>query len=182
MRLRTPILCGLGSWKPPTVVTNGDLAQILETTDEWIRSRTGIERRHVADPGMTTADLAVEAGLRALKSSGPGVADALILATTTASRRCPATAPEVAARLGLGTVAAFDVAAVCSGFVYALANAAGMIATGLADRVLVIGAEIFTRLLDPADRTTRAIFGDGAGAVVLRAGDAGEPGALGPSP
>jgi 3-oxoacyl-[acyl-carrier-protein] synthase-3 len=162
------------------VVTNDDLARVLDTTGTWIRSRTGIEQRHVASPGMTTADLAVEAGLRALKSSGTGTADALILATTTPDRRCPATAPEVAARLGLGQAAAFDVSAVCSGFIYALAAAAGLIAAGTAGRVLVIGAETFTRLLDPADRTTRAIFGDGAGAVVLRAGDAGEPGALGP--
>jgi 3-oxoacyl-[acyl-carrier-protein] synthase-3 len=131
---------------------------------------------------MATSELAVEAGQRALKSAGagPGDVDALILATTTPDRRCPATAPEVASRLGLGPVAAFDIAAVCTGFIYALATAAGLISGGIARQVLVIGAEVFTSILDPHDRTTRAIFGDGAGAVVLRAGHADELGAIGP--
>jgi 3-oxoacyl-[acyl-carrier-protein] synthase III len=128
---------------------------------------------------MATSELAAEAGRRALKSAGIDSADAL-MATTTPDRPCPATAPEVAASLGLGTIAAFDVAAVCSGFIYALANGAGLIATGIADRVLVIGADVFTTILDPHDRTTRAIFGDGAGAVVLRAGESHELGAVGP--
>jgi 3-oxoacyl-[acyl-carrier-protein] synthase-3 len=129
---------------------------------------------------MATSDLAVEAGQRALKSAGFDAVDALILATTTPDRPCPATAPEVANRLGLGTITAFDIAAVCSGFVYALANGAGLIATGIADRVLVIGAEVFSAILDPSDRARRVIFGDGAGAFVLRAGDASEMGAIGP--
>jgi 3-oxoacyl-[acyl-carrier-protein] synthase III len=129
---------------------------------------------------MATSELAAEAGRRALKAAGVDAVDALVLATTTPDRPCPATAPEVATRLGLGDIAAFDIAAVCAGFIYALANAAGLIAAGIADRVLVIGAEVFTSVLDPRDRTTRAIFGDGAGAVVLRAGSAGELGAIGP--
>jgi 3-oxoacyl-[acyl-carrier-protein] synthase III len=178
--MRVPVLCGLGSWTPPDVLTNDQLARDLDTSDEWIRSRTGIERRHVASPGMATSDLAVEAGQRALKSASLEAVDALILATTTPDHPCPATAPDVASRLGLGPVAAFDVAAVCTGFVYALASAAGLIAAGIADRVLVIGADVFTAILDPGDRVTRVIFGDGAGAVVLRAGHAGEAGAVGP--
>lgn len=137
-------------------------------------------QRHVAAPGMATSELAMEAGQRALKSAELDSVDALVLATTTPDRHCPATAPEVATRLGLAASAAFDVGAVCSGFVYALANGAGLIAAGIADRVLVIGADAFSTILNPRDRTTRAIFGDGAGAVVLRAGKAHELGALGP--
>jgi 3-oxoacyl-[acyl-carrier-protein] synthase-3 len=129
---------------------------------------------------VATSELAVEAGRRALKSAGFETVDALILATTTPDRSCPATAPEVATRLGLGTIAAFDVSAVCSGFIYALATGAGLIAAGIADRVLVIGAEVFSAILNPGDRTTRVIFGDGAGAVVLRLGSADEIGAIGP--
>lgn len=178
--VRASVLCGLGSWTPPDVVTNEQLASVLDTSDEWIRNRTGVVRRHVASPGMATSELAVEAGQRALKSAGMDAVDALILATTTPDRLCPATAPEVANRLGLGSIAAFDLAAVCSGFIYALASGAGLIAAGIADRVLVIGAEIFTAILNPRDRTTRAIFGDGAGAVVLRAGRVDELGAIGP--
>lgn len=137
-------------------------------------------RRHVASQGMATSELAVEAGQRALKSAGMDTVDAVIVATTTPDRPCPATAPEVASRLGLGTVAAFDISAVCTGFIYALANGAGLIAAGIADLVLVIGAEVFTSILNPRDRTTRAIFGDGGGAVVLRAGSPDELGAIGP--
>ncbi len=177
---RAAVVCGLGWWTPPNVVTNDQLAAVLDTSDEWIRSRTGVVHRHVADAGMATSELAVEAGQRALKSADLAAVDALILATSTPDYHCPATAPEVATRLGLDVIAAFDVAAVCSGFVYALANGAGLIAAGIADRVLVIGADVFTSILNPRDRTTRAIFGDGAGAVVLRAGNVHELGALGP--
>ncbi|GAA2462000.1 beta-ketoacyl-ACP synthase III [Streptomyces mauvecolor] len=177
---RAAVLCGLGSWLPPAVVTNQDLEAELDTTDEWVRSRTGISRRHVAARDTATSDLAVEAGARALKSAGSDPVDAVVVATTTPDHSCPATAPSVAARLGLGTVAAFDVAAVCTGFLYGLATAAGLIATHTAERVLVIGADKFSGILDPHDRSTRAIFGDGAGAAVLRAGDAAEAGALGP--
>ncbi|MFI1359888.1 beta-ketoacyl-ACP synthase III [Streptomyces sp. NPDC020898] len=175
---RAAVVAGLGGWVPRTVVTNDELAALLDTDDEWIRTRTGIRQRHVITPGEATGDLAVEAGRRALESAGLVGVGALVLATSTPDRLSPATAPEVASRLGLGTVPAFDVAAVCAGFVYALAAGAGLIATGVAESVLVIGADTFSTILDPADRTTRAIFGDGAGAVVLRAGSLDQPGAL----
>lgn len=173
------VLIGLGSWLPSKVLDNQEIESRLDTSDEWIRTRTGIRERRVAGPDESTVDLAVGAGRRALESAG-GDVDAVVLATSTPDQPCPASAPQVAARLGLGTAAAFDVNAVCSGFVYALATSAGLIAAGVARRVLVIGADVFTSLIDPDDRTTVPIFGDGAGAVVLRAGDADEPGALGP--
>jgi 3-oxoacyl-[acyl-carrier-protein] synthase III len=172
---------GLGTCVPPRVVTNEELAARLDTSDEWVRTRTGIAQRHVADPGTATADLAVEAGARALKSAGGGDVDAVIVATTTPDRVCPSTAPEVAARLGLPQVAAFDVAGACAGFVYGLATGSGLLAVGAASRVLLIGAETMTRMIDPDDRTTAVLFGDGAGAVVLRPASADdEPGSVGP--
>ncbi|WP_131741034.1 beta-ketoacyl-ACP synthase III [Actinomadura roseirufa] len=176
----TAVVTGIGSWLPPRAVENAELANRLGSSDEWIRTRTGVRRRHVASAGMAVSDLAVEAGARALKSAGGGEADAVVLATATPDHPCPATAPDVAARLGLWSTAAFDVAAVCSGFVYALAAGTGLISAGIARRVLVIGADVFSSILDPDDRTTSVIFGDGAGAVVLRPGDPAEPGALGP--
>ena len=176
-------LAGLGSYLPPRRVTNEELAARFGTSDEWITTRTGIRTRHWAAPGVATSDLAVEAGHRALKSADlplePGAVDAVVLATTTPDHPCPATAPQVAARLGLGTVAAYDVAAVCSGFLYALATASAQITAGQARRVLVIGAETYSTILNPADQTTSVIFGDGAGAVVLSAtSDADRPGVL----
>ncbi|MER5337896.1 beta-ketoacyl-ACP synthase III [Micromonospora sp. NPDC002717] len=180
MTTRSAVLAGVGGWVPPRVVTNADLSARLDTSDEWIRSRTGIAQRHLVDPGMSTADLAVEAARRALASAGtPGV-DAVVVATMTPDRSCPAIAPEVASRLGLTGVAAYDLSAVCSGFVYSLATAAGLIATELADQVLVIGADALSSVTNPADRTTAVVLADGAGAVVLRAGGRAEPGALGP--
>ncbi|HTJ67172.1 MAG TPA: beta-ketoacyl-ACP synthase III [Actinospica sp.] len=176
---RAAVLAGLGGFLPPRAVSNDDLAASMDTTDAWIRSRTGITRRYFAEAGSTTSDLAVGAGELALKSSGRTAVDALVLATTTPDRPCPATAPVVADRLGLSGIAAYDVAAVCTGFVYALANAAGLIAAGIAERVLVIGAETFSTIVNPNDRSTAVIFGDGAGAVVLRAGQGDEPGAFG---
>ncbi|MFJ5233124.1 beta-ketoacyl-ACP synthase III [Kitasatospora sp. NPDC088391] len=175
---RAAVIAGIGSWVPPRVVTNEDLSRQFDTDDEWIRTRTGIATRHFVEPGTATSDLAVEAGARALKSAGGPPPGALVLATTTPDRPCPGTAPEVATRLGLDHIAAFDVSAVCTGFLYGLATGAGLIASGQADRVLVIAAEAFSTLLSPTDRTTSVIFGDGAGAVVLRAGDPDEPGAL----
>jgi 3-oxoacyl-[acyl-carrier-protein] synthase-3 len=174
------VLAGLGAWLPPTVVDNDELAQRLDTSDDWIHTRTGIRTRHIADPDTSTVDMAVRAGGNALRSAGSDVVDAVVLATTTPDHLCPASAPQVAAELGLSGIAAMDVNAVCSGFVYALATAAGLIAGELAGRVLVIGSDLFSRLCDPTDRSTVPIFGDGAGAVVLRAGSADEPGALGP--
>jgi len=174
------VVCGIGCWLPPLEVTNKDLCARFDTSEEWIRSRTGILTRRVATDEITTAQLAVEAGTRALESAGGGDVQALVLATTTPDRPCPATAPDVAARLGLTGIAAFDVSAVCTGFLYGLATAVGFIASGLADRILLIAAEKFTTLLDPHDRATVPIFGDGAGAVVLRSGLSDEPGAIGP--
>ncbi|WP_026422609.1 beta-ketoacyl-ACP synthase III [Actinokineospora inagensis] len=171
------VVSGLGAWLPERTVDNHQLSTVLDTSDEWIRTRTGIGLRHIVAPGESTSDLAVAAGRRALESAGTTRVSAVVLATSTPDHSCPATAPDVASRLGLGGIAAFDVAAVCTGFVYALRVGAGLIATG-ADSVLVIGADTFSTILDPEDRTTRAIFGDGAGAVVLRAGAADEPGAL----
>jgi 3-oxoacyl-[acyl-carrier-protein] synthase III len=175
---RVATLSGLGGYVPDRLVTNADLTAELDTSEEWIVSRTGIRTRYVVADGEATSDLAVRAGERALRSSGSTTVDALIVATATPDYPCPATAPEVATRLGLGGVPAFDVAAVCTGFIYALASASGLIAAELAESVLVIGADAFSSILDPTDRTTRAIFGDGAGAVVLRAGAADEDGAI----
>jgi 3-oxoacyl-[acyl-carrier-protein] synthase-3 len=173
------VICGVGYWLPPLSVTNAEICSRLDTTNEWILSRTGISARRIAGPGVATSDLAVEAGARALKSAGGGEVQALVVATTTPDRPCPAMAPDVASRLGLTGIAAFDVSAVCTGFLYALATATGFIAAGIAERVLVIAAETFSTLLDPLDRSTVPIFGDGAGAVVLRRGSAAEPGAIG---
>jgi len=172
------VLSGLGAWLPPRIVTNEELGRELDVTDEWIHRRTGIRRRHVCDPGTATSDLAVEAGARALASAGVAAADAVVLATATPDHQIPGTAPAVAARLDMGGAAAFDVNAVCTGFVYALATGAALVRGGLADSALVIGADTFSTVLDPADKVVRPLFGDGAGAVVLRAGAPEEPGAL----
>lgn len=173
------VVSGIGSCLPQRAVSNDDLAARMDTSAEWIVSRTGISQRYFASSGSATSDLAVGAGGQALKSSGQGTVDVVALATTTPDRVCPATAPDVAARLGLTGVAAYDVAAACSGFVYALATAAGLIVTGTAASALVIGAETYSSILNPADRSTSVIFGDGAAAVTLRAGDPDEPGAIG---
>ncbi|MFH7594796.1 beta-ketoacyl-ACP synthase III [Streptomyces racemochromogenes] len=176
--IRTAVVAAVAGHLPPRVVTNHDLALRFDTTDEWIRTRTGIARRHHVDPGTTTSDLAVQAGRRALENAGEEQVDLVVVATTTPDRPCPATAPTVATKLGLTGVAAYDVSAVCTGFLYALHAAAAAVQVGSARRALVIGAETFSTLLDPADRTTGVIFGDGAGAVLLRAGERGEPGSL----
>jgi 3-oxoacyl-[acyl-carrier-protein] synthase-3 len=174
----TAVLCGVGGQVPASVVTNAELAGRFGTSDEWIRTRTGIRQRYVVEKGEATSDIAVAAGAAAMKSAGVDSVDLVVLATTTPDHPCPATAPDVAHRLGLGRVAAFDLSAVCSGFVYGLATAAAFIAGGLAERALLIGADTFSTILDPADRGAAAVFGDGAGAVVLRRGDHDEPGAL----
>lgn len=171
------VVRGLGTVLPSRLVTNEELSSRLDTTSDWISSRTGIGQRYWSD-GAATSDLAVEAARNALLSAAADTADMVILATTTPDHPCPATAPEVAARLGLGTIAAFDIAAVCSGFVYALATAAGYLCAGIAGRVLVIGADTYSTILDPQDRTTSVIFGDGAGAVLLEAAGDGDAGAL----
>lgn len=177
---RCAVLAGIGGYLPPRVVSNEDLAARLDTTDAWIRSRTGIGARHRAGPGTATSDLATEAAQKAMKCADVDGVDAVVLATTTPDRPCPATAPTVAANLGLRGVAAHDVSAVCSGFLYALATASGLIAAECAELVLVVGAETYSTIVDPDNRSDAVIFGDGAGAVVVRAGAAHEAGAVGP--
>ncbi|KJV09732.1 3-oxoacyl-ACP synthase [Elstera litoralis] len=166
-------IIGTGSYLPARIVTNDELAQRVDTSDEWIQQRSGIRQRHVAAEGETTADLATAAALKALEAAGVSGSDLdlIILATTTPDDTFPSTATKVQARLGMHRGAAFDVQAVCSGFVYALAIADNFIKAGQAKTILVIGAETFTRILDWEDRTTCVLFGDGAGAVVLRAAE-----------
>ncbi|MFD4374825.1 beta-ketoacyl-ACP synthase III [Streptomyces sp. NPDC058486] len=172
------VVTGLGTCLPTRAVDNHELSRRLDTSHEWIHSRTGITRRRVADAGTSTADLAVAAGAAALNSGGREACDLVVLATTTPDRRCPATAPEVASALGLPGIPAFDLSAVCSGFVYGLTTAAAMITSGTYDSALVIGAERYSSIIDPEDRATAVIFGDGAGAVLLERGEAGTPGAV----
>jgi 3-oxoacyl-[acyl-carrier-protein] synthase-3 len=155
------------------VVPNAEFETLLDTSDDWIRSRSGIERRHFAAEGQTTSDMATRAARAALTDAGmlPDDVDAIILATSTADLTFPSAATMVQAALGMTRGFAFDVQAVCAGFVYALANAAALITSGQAQRVLVIGAETFSRLMDWTDRSTCVLFGDGAGALVLEAAD-----------
>lgn len=163
------VILGSGSYLPDHIVTNDDLAKIVDTSDAWIAQRTGIRRRHIADDGQATSDLGVKAAERALAAAGlgPGDIDFIIVATSTPDHTFPATAAEIQRKLGITKGGAFDVQAVCSGFIYALATADSFIRTGLCTRALVIGADCFSRLLDWTDRTTCVLFGDGAGAVVL---------------
>ncbi|WYK04662.1 beta-ketoacyl-ACP synthase III [Cereibacter sphaeroides f. sp. denitrificans] len=165
------VVRGVGHYLPDRVVPNSELEAIVETTDEWIRTRSGIERRHFAAEGQTTSDLAARAARAALEDAGlqPDDIDTLIVATSTADLTFPSAATMVQAALGMTRGFAFDVQAVCAGFVYALANADALIRSGQAQRVLVIGAETFSRLMDWNDRATCVLFGDGAGAVVLEA-------------
>ena len=167
----TSLITGTGSYLPEKIVTNDDLAKVMDTDDEWIRQRTGIEQRHVAADGETTSDLASHAGREALMSAGVSAADidAIIIATTTPDDTFPATAASVQAKLEAHHAFAFDVQAVCAGFVYGLDVGDALIKSGKARKVLVIGAETFTRILDWEDRSTAVLFGDGAGAVVLEA-------------
>ena len=160
---------GVGSYLPENIVTNDDLAKIVDTSDEWIVERTGIRQRHRARDDQPTSDLAVEAAKKALADAGktPADVDLIIVATTTPDMTFPATAAIVQRKLGAPVCIAFDVQAVCSGFVYALSVADGFVARGAAKCAVVIGAEEMTRLMDWTDRTTCVLFGDGAGAVVL---------------
>ena len=165
------LIVGTGAYLPAKVVTNDDLAQQMDTTDEWIQQRTGIRQRHVAAEGELTSHLAVKASEKALAQAGlkPDDVDLIVLATTTPDETFPATATRVQAMLGITRGAAFDVQAVCAGFIYALAVADNFIRAGQSKTALVIGAETFTRILDWNDRGTAVLFGDGAGAVVLKA-------------
>ncbi|WP_374386350.1 beta-ketoacyl-ACP synthase III [Sandaracinobacter sp.] len=168
---RRSVITGTGSALPPETVTNADLAARLDTSDEWIVERTGIRERRIAAPGVRTSDLATAAAEAAMQAAGVTAADIdlVIVATATPDQTFPATATTVQARLGIRHGAAFDVAAVCSGFVYALTVADALLRTGAHGRALVIGAELFSHILDWEDRTTAVLFGDGAGAVVLEA-------------
>jgi 3-oxoacyl-[acyl-carrier-protein] synthase III len=183
MSFRAQVI-GCGAYLPERIVTNAELAERLDTSDEWIIQRTGIRQRHIAAPGELTSDLAFHAAERALVSAGIGGddLDLIVLATATPDNTFPATATKVQARLGMTRGAAFDVQAVCSGFIYALAVADNFIRIGQARTALVIGAETFSRILDWEDRGTCVLFGDGAGAIVLRGapsnGGKGERGIL----
>ena len=163
------VITGTGSYLPKQILTNSDLEKKVDTTDEWIIERTGIKQRHIAAEDEVTSDLAVIAAKRALESASldPNQIDLIILATSTADQTFPSTATTIQRKLGITGGAAFDIQAVCSGFVYALTTADNFIKAGQAKHVLVIGAEIFSRILDWEDRTTCVLFGDGAGAVVL---------------
>jgi len=164
-------IIGTGSCLPRNVVTNADLAQRMDTSDEWIRSRTGIRQRHIAEEDETSSSLAFEASRAAIASAGiaPGDIDLIVLATSTPDYIFPSTACLLQARLGIKGCPAFDVQAVCSGFAYALATADLFIRSGQHRCALVVGAEVFSRILDWNDRGTCVLFGDGAGAVILRA-------------
>ncbi|MEI6556762.1 MAG: beta-ketoacyl-ACP synthase III [Rhodospirillaceae bacterium] len=166
-------MVGVGAYLPAKVVSNHDLAQRVDTTDEWIVQRSGIRSRHIAAEGETTSDLAFAAAKAALEQAGipAGRVDLIVLGTTTADHTFPASAVRVQARLGITRGFAFDVQAVCSGFIYALAIADNFIRLGQATTALVIGADTFSRILDWEDRTTCVLFGDGAGAVVLEAAE-----------
>ena len=171
--MRRSVVLGAGHFLPEKCLTNADMALIVDTTDEWIVERTGIRQRHIASEGETTSMLATRAAQAALADAGidANSIDLIVLATATPDHTFPSTATQVQAALGITGGAAFDVHAVCSGFVYALTTADNFLKAGSAERALVIGAETFSRILDWTDRTTCVLFGDGAGAVVLEAQD-----------
>jgi 3-oxoacyl-[acyl-carrier-protein] synthase-3 len=173
LSVRRSIVAGCGGYLPAKVLANAELAQRLDTSDEWIRQRTGIGQRYIAAEGELTSDLATRAADAALTQAGVSASavDLIVLATATPDETFPATATRVQNNLGIHRGAAFDIQAVCSGFVYALATADNFLRCGQANTVLVIGAETFSRILDWNDRGTCVLFGDGAGAVVLRAGE-----------
>jgi 3-oxoacyl-[acyl-carrier-protein] synthase-3 len=164
-------IIGTGSYLPPKVVTNDDLSKQMDTTDEWIRTRTGIRQRHIAEPSQASSDLGVEASRAALAAARiiPQEIDLIIAATATPDYIFPSTACIMQAKLGMKGCAAFDIQAVCSGFVYALAIADKMIRSGQHRCALIVGTEVYSRILDWKDRGTAVLFGDGAGAVILRA-------------
>ncbi|NOX83380.1 MAG: ketoacyl-ACP synthase III [Alphaproteobacteria bacterium] len=167
------VITGCGAYLPQKILTNDDLAKIVDTSDEWIRERTGIRERHIAEEGERTSDLATKAAQAALEAAGcePGDIDLIILATATPDLTFPSTAAIVQAKLGAAAGAAFDIQAVCTGFIYALSTAEKFLAAGQHKRALIIGAETFSRILDWTDRSTCVLFGDGAGAFVMEAQD-----------
>ncbi len=164
-------IAGTGSYLPEKILTNADLEKMVETSDQWIRERTGIQQRHIAAEGQTTVDLAEQAALRAMEAAGVSAAelDLIVMGTTTPDIVFPSSACLLQARIGANGCPAFDVNAACSGFIFALATADKFIRSGAAKTVLVVGAETLTRMLDWSDRNTCVLFGDGAGAVVLKA-------------
>jgi 3-oxoacyl-[acyl-carrier-protein] synthase-3 len=166
---RPVTISGLGTYLPDTVVTNDDLSRGLDTSDEWIRQRTGIGERRVAAPGLSASDLGIPAAVEAIEDAGllPKDVDLVITASISPDQIIPATASRVAYEAGCVNAGAFDVLAGCTGFVYALAMAAGVVASGLQEHVLVVGAEAISRIIDPTDRSTAILFGDGAGAAVV---------------
>jgi len=168
-KLRRSLVVGCGGYLPKNILTNEDLAEQLETSDGWIKARSGIEKRHIAAPGELTSDLAAAAADVSLKSAGmcPKDIDLVIVATSTPDHTFPATATTVQAKVGANNAMAFDIAAVCSGFVYALATADNFIKSGQVNNALVIGAETNSRILDWNDRGTCVLFGDGAGSILL---------------
>lgn len=174
------VILATGSYLPEKILTNKDIEKLVDTTDDWIVQRTGIRERHIAAPGQATSDMAIQAARRALEASGltPNDIDGVIVATTTPDRSFPSVAVCVQAALGLRAGPAFDVQAVCSGFVYALSVADSFLRTGVMKRVLVIGAEKMSSLLNWEDRTTCVLFGDGAGAVILEAQTESDSGIL----
>jgi 3-oxoacyl-[acyl-carrier-protein] synthase-3 len=165
------VVLGCGSYLPQRVLTNDDLARMVDTSDEWIVQRTGIHERRIAAPGELTSDIGLNAARAALADAGlePAAIDLIVLATSTPDNTFPASAVSIQAGLGIRHGAAFDLQAVCSGFVFGLATADSLLKTGMAKRALVIGAETFSRILDWTDRSTCVLFGDGAGAVVMEA-------------
>jgi 3-oxoacyl-[acyl-carrier-protein] synthase-3 len=175
---RNATITGVGSALPPRVVPNAWFESILDTSDEWIRERTGIESRRFADEGTVTSDLALQAGRVALESAGvpPEQVDMIVVATTTGDMPFPATAVWMQRKLGIGCPA-FDVSAACAGFSYGLSTATAFVTSGMSDTVLLVGAEVFSRILNFTDRGTSILFGDGAGAAVIQAAD--RPGIIG---
>jgi 3-oxoacyl-[acyl-carrier-protein] synthase-3 len=171
--VRRSVVTGCGGYLPKQVITNAEMAKRVDTSDEWIVERTGIRERHIAADGELTSDLAAAAARAALDNAGIGAAqvDLIVLATSTPDETFPATATVVQHKIGMTGGAAFDIQAVCSGFVYALATADNFIKAAQVETALVIGAETFSRILDWEDRTTCVLFGDGAGAIVLQAGE-----------
>ncbi|WP_117213442.1 beta-ketoacyl-ACP synthase III [Allorhizocola rhizosphaerae] len=174
----TAVITGIGAYLPDRVIKNDEIAERLGVSVDWIQDRTGIEQRFFLEPTGSTSDMAVEAGRKALESCGNPAIDFLILATCTPDHLFPATAPNVAARLGVPGIAAFDLNAACSGFIYGLSVGAGMLASGGYKTGLVIGSDAISTIINHDDKVTAPIFGDGAGAVVIRAGSPDEPGGL----
>ena len=172
---------GVGSYLPSRILTNEDLSRMVDTNDEWVKARTGISQRHIADDGEFTSDLGAEVAKAALKAAGitAGDMDLLVLATATPDYTFPSTATIIQHKIGMRQGAAFDVGAVCSGFVFALATADGLMRNSGFKKALVVGAETFSRILDWSDRTTCVLFGDGAGAVVLEADTAEDDAQIG---